>query len=387
MTLSAAFTASGADLLVPQKYPTIQLALNAAASGDRVLLAEGQYEGTLDLLAKSVTIQGAGTAAQTVLRPGAGTSLISLATEEASPCFRNLTITGGATVRPVQITGGSPLFERCIFSNNANGAIVDGRSCASNDGSTYRDCLFIGNSSPNGGAIYLYSTNARFFGCAFVRNIAQGPTGGVNAGGSVYVNDWDCGRHVFAFNDCTFAKGSAVWGGAIYSQGTYPNSPTVMGIERCVFWNLEASDGSAMWNWYITVPVSMTSLCGASPIGYSWSDAGGNTFLPACGPIPPYADCDSDDIPDDLAATLGLVPDSNADGIPDTCQCSTIPSLPTCCAGDLDHDSTVGGADIGLLLSNWGPCGSACLYDLNNDGKVNGGDLGLLLAGWGPCSN
>jgi formylglycine-generating enzyme required for sulfatase activity len=59
--------------------------------------------------------------------------------------------------------------------------------------------------------------------------------------------------------------------------------------------------------------------------------------------------------------------------------------LPTCCPGDLDHDATVGGADIGLLLSNWGPCGSACLYDLNNDGKVNGGDLGLLLAGWGPC--
>jgi hypothetical protein len=58
---------------------------------------------------------------------------------------------------------------------------------------------------------------------------------------------------------------------------------------------------------------------------------------------------------------------------------------PYVCLGDLDNDSTVGGADIGLLLSNWGPCGSACLHDLNNDGKVNGGDLGLLLAGWGPC--
>jgi hypothetical protein len=60
---------------------------------------------------------------------------------------------------------------------------------------------------------------------------------------------------------------------------------------------------------------------------------------------------------------------------------------PYVCLGDLDNDSTVGGADIGLLLSNWGPCGSACIYDLNNDSKVNGGDLGLLLAGWGPCPN
>jgi hypothetical protein len=83
----------------------------------------------------------------------------------------------------------------------------------------------------------------------------------------------------------------------------------------------------------------------------------------------------------------GQLADTNTDGIPDVCQCATNPSLPTCCPGDLDHDSTVGGADIGLLLSNWGPCGSACIYDLNNDSKVNGGDLGLLLAGWGPCPN
>jgi hypothetical protein len=60
---------------------------------------------------------------------------------------------------------------------------------------------------------------------------------------------------------------------------------------------------------------------------------------------------------------------------------------PYVCLGDLDNDSAVGGADIGLLLSNWGPCGSSCPYDLNTDGKVNGGDLGLLLAGWGPCTN
>ena len=99
------------------------------------------------------------------------------------------------------------------------------------------------------------------------------------------------------------------------------------------------------------------------------------------------ADCNNDGAVDYGQILQGQLADANTDGIPDTCQCGTIPSLPACCPGDLDHDRTVGGADIGLLLSNWGPCGSACLYDLNNDSKVNGGDLGLLLAGWGPCSN
>ncbi len=97
------------------------------------------------------------------------------------------------------------------------------------------------------------------------------------------------------------------------------------------------------------------------------------------------ADCNNDGIVDYGQILTGQLSDTNTDGIPDACQCATDPSLPACCLGDLDHDATVGGADIGLLLSNWGPCGSACPYDLNEDNKVNGGDLGLMLAFWGPC--
>ena len=43
------------------------------------------------------------------------------------------------------------------------------------------------------------------------------------------------------------------------------------------------------------------------------------------------------------------------------------------------------GADLGLLLSNWGPCTGSCIYDQNADGMINGADLGLLLSSWGPC--
>ena len=130
--------------------------------------------------------------------------------------------------------------------------------------------------------------------------------------------------------------------------------------------------------------------------GYFLQSDGAWNDLPANGcdndPVNSYviewsADCNNDGIVDYGQILQGQFADANTDGIPDTCQCGTIPSLPTCCPGDLDHDGEVGGADIGLLLSNWGPCDSACLYDLNNDDKVNGGDLGLLLSGWGPCGN
>lgn len=48
--------------------------------------------------------------------------------------------------------------------------------------------------------------------------------------------------------------------------------------------------------------------------------------------------------------------------------------------GDLNGDGIVNGADLGLLLAQWGSTGTA---DLNGDGVVNGADLGLMLAAWG----
>lgn len=52
--------------------------------------------------------------------------------------------------------------------------------------------------------------------------------------------------------------------------------------------------------------------------------------------------------------------------------------------GDLNGDGTVNGADLGMLLSAWGPCANPddCEEDLDGDGVVNGADLGVLLSNW-----
>ena len=62
----------------------------------------------------------------------------------------------------------------------------------------------------------------------------------------------------------------------------------------------------------------------------------------------------------------------------------TISCLPfeTPCPEDLNSDDKVDGADIGLLLAQWGGSGSA---DFNDDGNVDGADIGLLLSAWGDC--
>jgi hypothetical protein len=50
------------------------------------------------------------------------------------------------------------------------------------------------------------------------------------------------------------------------------------------------------------------------------------------------------------------------------------------CLGDLNGDLTVDGADIGLLLGDWGNGGPG---DLNDSGTTDGADIGILLSAWG----
>jgi len=53
------------------------------------------------------------------------------------------------------------------------------------------------------------------------------------------------------------------------------------------------------------------------------------------------------------------------------------------CFADLDGDFKVDGADLGILLNNWGNSGCG---DLDFDGIVDGADLGILLNNWGDCA-
>ena len=53
------------------------------------------------------------------------------------------------------------------------------------------------------------------------------------------------------------------------------------------------------------------------------------------------------------------------------------------CPGDFNGDGKVNGADLGLMLVDFGNKGS--IADLNGDGRVDGADLGLLLSFWGDC--
>jgi hypothetical protein len=89
---------------------------------------------------------------------------------------------------------------------------------------------------------------------------------------------------------------------------------------------------------------------------------------------PKQEDCNADGIGDVCELAAGE-PDINQDSILDECQC----------LADLFADGVVNGADLGVLLSQWGLTTQVVAGDINRDGTVNGADLAILLSGWGPC--
>jgi hypothetical protein len=71
----------------------------------------------------------------------------------------------------------------------------------------------------------------------------------------------------------------------------------------------------------------------------------------------------------------------NPDGVPSEAKMLRLEiKSPTIPFGDLNRDGLVNGADLGILLGQWGGAGNG---DLDGDGEVNGADLGLLLGVWG----
>ncbi len=57
---------------------------------------------------------------------------------------------------------------------------------------------------------------------------------------------------------------------------------------------------------------------------------------------------------------------------------------PPACDADFDRSGGVDGADLALLLGNWGSRGASA-WDLTGDGTVDAADLASLLGAWGGC--
>ncbi|MEW6219312.1 MAG: DUF2341 domain-containing protein [Thermodesulfobacteriota bacterium] len=117
--------ALAATLNVPGSYANIQDAINAAGSGDTVLVASATYSENINFSGKSITVRSAGGAGATTLRgaAGSGNAVVSFVSgEAASAVLDGFTIDNqgiGAKYRGIRITAGAtPTIQNCVIAGN-----------------------------------------------------------------------------------------------------------------------------------------------------------------------------------------------------------------------------------------------------------------------------
>jgi hypothetical protein len=296
-----------AELNVPSKqYPTIQSAIDAAADGDVVVIAAGEFTESCVVQGKSIAIRGAGMDA-TIWNAPKGSRCLWMPFLDEKPL----------TVSDIQFAG---------FSMPYNAAAVDIESTGAHRVSR---CRF---SSSGYFALEVFGPASIVEACEFVGNFGQALSMTVAQGTQPKIQ---------TVRGCTFDSNQFQSGA---SAITVYN--TILRVEACRFIrnNFPTGNGIAIEVNTGQLLVVNSEFCesSASPISGSWTDGGGNTFLSAACSTPCLADFIADGTVN--AADLGVMLNFwGTDG-------SGFPGV------DLDNDGIVGAADLATLLSAWGPC-------------------------------
>jgi len=204
--------AAAATLDVPGDYPTIYAALVAAAPGDTVSLACGEYHESVLAVPSGVVIRSAtgDPACVTLDSQGHGTILYGWGVN-ADTRIEGLTLTGGAPSNhggALYFSDSDVRLSNCVLEGNETANWGGGVAFLGTSSPVIEDCVFRGNRSLYGGGLYCEGGSPVVRRCEFRDNAARFSGGGITAWGpACQALVEDC---LFAGNEGTFVNGGAV---------------------------------------------------------------------------------------------------------------------------------------------------------------------------------
>jgi parallel beta-helix repeat protein len=185
--LGSEAAADASVLRVPQDYPTIQAAIDAAAGGDTVLVSPGAYVEQIDFKGKEITVESTDGPGSTIIDGNlAGTVVRILAGEGQRPVLRGFTIRNGYNFPDaggIFAYGGPALIEGNRVRGNfgCSGGGIE----ASFSSATIRDNIVSGN-RPNctggsgGGILVGGAGTANVLNNVITENVAASDGGGIS---------------------------------------------------------------------------------------------------------------------------------------------------------------------------------------------------------------
>jgi len=232
--LLLASTSQAVDINVPGDYSTIQAAIDAATSTDRVVVGPGTYAENITLKDAVDVLSTDGPGSTTI--DGGGVDVRTVVADGVVAIFEGFTITGGdATTNGggMQVVNNSILMVvDCVFTgNNADGQ--GGGMSVQGAQADVSNCVFSMNTAAGGAAVYVDDTQVSevfFTDCEMYDNTATGP------GGAMTIRNGaaDIVRCSFHGNTATNL------GGAISSDGSE------LLVSECAFYLNTGSEGGGV---------------------------------------------------------------------------------------------------------------------------------------------
>ena len=191
-----------ADLYVPDDYPVIQLAINAAENGDTIYVSGGVWQGNIVFDGKSVTLKSITDIGPTVATDNAavilGSGFGSVVTfrNGANSVIHGFIITGGYAIGGggMYCSASSPTIEYCTIYKNTAELVGGGIYCVKNSSPTIKNCQIASNKVldngiwSSGGGIQSTSSSPSVENCTIAYNTAYGDINGENIGAGIYAN-------------------------------------------------------------------------------------------------------------------------------------------------------------------------------------------------------
>jgi hypothetical protein len=258
-------TISAEQLKVPSAYSTIQAGLNAASSGDTVLVAAGTYaENIIWPDVNGIKLISAGDSSNAIIDGGGTSSVIYM--NPSSATIDTTTLIQGFTI----MNGGSVYYGGGFYINNASPKIMD------------LTVSYNVTNNGGGGGIYISNSNLVLKNVIISNNIADGGTSHDNSygrGGGILI---EVGS-IPSLNNVTISGNTANFGGGIYQVDDSPfaNLKNVMIKNNVVSTSYCFGKGGGIYMsskiYMENVSVINNSACGEGG-GIQWWPSGADTL-------------------------------------------------------------------------------------------------------------
>lgn len=260
-----------ATIHVPADQPTIQAGINAASTGDTVLVASGTYKENINFSGKAIAVKSSNGAGVTIIDGGQNGPVVAfqngetnasilqgftiqngnytagvgegggISIEGSSPTIKNNRVTHNKACEGngIGVGFGSPIIQANIITNNSNAGCggIGGAGIGLRGASSAR---VIGNTIANnsadsyGGGIALWSANA----VLIKNNVIQGNSAGSNGGGISMFNDT---------SSVVIVQNLIIGNVAATGAGVYWSNPPSALISNTIADSPLSSGGSTVW--------------------------------------------------------------------------------------------------------------------------------------------